>query len=192
MTGTQKRKVDKKEDEAAIPDVVAKPPPEESFFSKIRPEKAKLHTFNPKSGKWDTRCITVKMDNIPFARGALRLCYYCWLDESPVTGKPFKKDCGKEKHIFVAKLSIDPLEERATYFTDVQVQMYSRMIAEKFNAYDPPKKIEFLRAWLLELVERPSSPMYGLEKFIFGPYRKHNNNCKTQQNFIHFINTIIF
>lgn len=55
--------------------------------------------------------------------------------------------------------SIDPYEERQTYFTDIEIQMYSKMFAEWFNKYNPPKKVDFVQAYLLELIERDKSPL---------------------------------
>jgi len=95
---------------------------------------------------------------------------------------------------FVAKLSIDPAEDRDLYFVDVEMQMYSKEFANMFNTYNPPKKVDFVKAWLLELTEREGRPLCGVEKFIHGPYRKHNNNFgyvsederNTPQVFSHF------
>jgi len=76
----------------------------------------------------------------------------------------------------------------------VEIQMYSKQFAKKFNEPNPPKKVDFVSAWLLELLEREDRPLCGVEKFIDGPYRKHNNNFgyvsederNTPQAFSHF------
>ena len=77
---------------------------------------------------------------------------------------------------YVAKMSIDPYEEREAYFQDVVMQHYARAYAIRYNSYAPPKRIEILQAWLLELSERPGRPLCCAEAFIDGVYRKHNNN----------------
>ena len=72
--------------------------------------------------------------------------------------------------------------------------MYSRQWAERFNRYDPPKRIDFIACSILELIERPNQPICTVEQFIAGPYRKHNNNWgyvsederNTPQAFSHF------
>jgi len=91
--------------------------------------------------------------------------------------------------------------------------MYAKEWAKKFNSYRPPKKVEFLKAYVLELVDRETRPMYifihlfllslsisntipscGVERYIAGEYRKHNNNYgyvsederNTPQAFSHF------
>lgn len=45
-------------------------------------EKAKLWLFEPRTGKWTAEEATVRMQDSPFARGALRLCYYCTVSSS--------------------------------------------------------------------------------------------------------------
>ncbi|KAH3766122.1 eukaryotic elongation factor-2 kinase [Pelomyxa schiedti] len=168
--------------ELAVPQVIPHHPP--TSFAHVRAERAKVWLFDPRTGKWSESSATVKIETQPFARGALRMCYYCTMFSTPHS----------KEEIFVAKLSIDPFEERQTYFTDVEIQMYSKQFAELFNKYNPPKKVDFVQAYLLELVERKHSPLCGVEKYILGEYRKHNNNFgyvseeerNTPQAFSHF------
>jgi hypothetical protein len=78
--------------------------------------------------------------------------------------------------------------------TDVETQMYSKEWAERFNLYNPPKRVDFIACSVLELIDRKESPICGVERFIDGPYRKHNNNIgfvseaerNTPQAFSHF------
>ena len=37
-------------------------------------------------------------------------------------------------------------------------------------------KVDFIKACVLELIQREGNPIVGVEKFIPGPYRKHNSN----------------
>ena len=46
------------------------------------------------------------------------------------------------------------------YFIDVEIQMQSKEFARKFNLYNPPKNVDFVMAWLLELIEREGRPLY--------------------------------
>ena len=97
-------------------------------------------------------------------------------------------------HTYVAKMSIDPYEERESYFQDVITQHYARAYAIRYNSYGPPKKIDILLCWLLELKQRPGNPLCCVEVFVNGVYRKHNNNFgyvsederNTPQAFSHF------
>ena len=50
------------------------------------------------------------------------------------------------------------------------------MYADFYNAKNPPKKVDFLDAYVLELRDRPGRPICAVEKFIEGEYKKYNNN----------------
>eukprot|EP00026_Physarum_polycephalum_P005424 Phypoly_transcript_05458.p1 GENE.Phypoly_transcript_05458~~Phypoly_transcript_05458.p1 ORF type:complete len:527 (+),score=99.15 Phypoly_transcript_05458:312-1892(+) len=160
------------------PTVVASPPPD---WSTIREETALRHVFDTVKNQWSTTVVKVKLDKEPFACGGLRKCYHL-------------HDCTRPEDNYVAKLSIDPFEDHDIYFIDVEIQMHSKEFARKFNQYNPPKNVDFVMAWLLELIEREGRPLCGVETFIEGPYRKHNNNFgyvsederNTPQAFSHF------
>jgi len=95
---------------------------------------------------------------------------------------------------FVAKIAIDPNEDPSTYFRDVEAQAHCAHYARLFNSYQPPRAVRFVKAWILELVERQGRPLCAIERFISGPYKKHNNNYgyvsederNTPQAFSHF------
>jgi len=96
----------------------------------------------------------------------------------------------------VAKISMDPrdIQNRDIYFRDVEMQTVAKYYASKFNEYKPPKNVDFVNAWLLRLEGREGQPMCGVERYIAGEYRKHNNNYgyvndeerSTPQAFSHF------
>jgi len=100
------------------------------------------------------------------------------------------------KKTYVAKISMDPRDNanREVYFRDVEMQAIAAYYAKQFNEYNPPKKVDFVKAWLLQLDDREGTPICGVERFIDGPYRKHNNNFgfvsdderNTPQAFSHF------
>lgn len=79
---------------------------------------------------------------------------------------------------FVAKIAKNSTDanDRSTYFSDVEMQMYAKEWAKKFNSLDPPKKIDFASAWVVELIEREGKPLCAVENFIRGPFIKFNNN----------------
>jgi hypothetical protein len=107
-----------------------------------------------------------------------------------------KKKKEKSDSVYVAKISMDPRdnENRAIYFRDVEMQTVAKYYADQFNEYNPPKKVDFVKAWLLKLEDRQGKPLCGVERFIEGSYRKHNNNFgyvseddrNTPQAFSHF------
>lgn len=62
----------------------------------------------------------------------------------------------------VAKASKDPNEDRNTYFRDVQAQMCAKLWAAEYNSQDVPKRIDFVPAYVFELVDRPGRPLVGM------------------------------
>jgi len=100
----------------------------------------------------------------------------------------------KENFQFVAKIAHDPFEDKESYFQDVEIQSYAKEWAKKFNSYKVPKKVDFIKACIIQLVDRPYQPLCAVERFITGSYRKHNNNYgfvsederNTPQAFSHF------
>ena len=56
---------------------------------------------------------------------------------------------------YVLKMSKGPDELKQIYFDDVQMQMEANMSAELYNAEKPPKLVDFLDAYVLELKDRP-------------------------------------
>lgn len=191
--------------------VVVRPPPD---FSNIQSERAVVHTFDMETSTWLRRAVKVRIEKRSFARGSLRIAYHMTGLQSV---EQEERDRGRQRsrrrsnrsikpppdspsspvpasRSYVAKLSIDPFESRESYFADVVMQHYARAYARKYNSYGPPKPIEFLQAWLVELVDRPGQPLCACEVFVDGAYRKHNNNFgfvsederNTPQAFSHF------
>jgi len=122
----------------------------------------------------------IKVDLTPFAQGALRMAYHML-------------DLKVPEDTFVLKVSSDPNEDPEVYFRDVEMQLFAYQFAEQFNAYKPPKLVSFVKAWLVKLPRR-GNQLCAVERFISGPYRKHNNNYgfvnederNTPQAFSHF------
>ena len=50
------------------------------------------------------------------------------------------------------------------------------MYADFYNAKNPPKKVDFLDAYVLTLKDRPHKPICAVEKFIEGEYKKYSYN----------------
>jgi len=145
-------------------------------------EPAIKHAYNPRTKEWARTLINVIIQPQPFAEGNLRTAYH--MKDLSVLGNDSR---------YVLKMSKDPDEEPGSYFDDVQMQMEAKMYAELFNAHNPPKKVSFLDAYVLELKDRPGSRICAVEKFIDGEYKKYNNNWSfvddernTPQAFSHF------
>jgi hypothetical protein len=95
----------------------------------------------------------------------LRKAYHLeYVEEDQEQGGPAKTVVGKtpisQKQTYVAKISVDPYEDREVYFADVEMQMYAREWSIRFNRFKPPKPIEFIKAAVVQLVEREGSPLY--------------------------------
>lgn len=68
---------------------------------------------------------------------------------------------------FVAKLN-KKVVSRELFFEDVKMQMVARKWAAKYNDFGPPKRIDFLMSYVVELVDRtPEIITCGVE-----PYHK--------------------
>ena len=51
------------------------------------------------------------------------------------------------------------------------------MWADKFNRHKPPKKVEFIHVFLVQLLDRSDQPIYHVERYIEGSYLKYNSNA---------------
>jgi len=128
-------------------------------------ENATKITYNFETKAWNRRDIKVKVDTKPFDKGGFRLVFHLRDNSDPETA-------------YVAKLSIDPHDNktRLSYFEDVRMQAVAAYFAKKYNSFKPPKLVQFISAYVLELKQREGVPVCGVEKFIKGDYRKYNNN----------------
>jgi hypothetical protein len=158
--------------------VIARPPPN---WEELQSERAIRISFNIQNRSWTEEPTNIKVDLTPFANGALRMAYHM-LD---------LKFAGADT--YVLKVSADPNEDSQVYYRDVEMQLFAYLFAEKFNVYKPPKQVSFVKAWLVRLPRR-GNQLCAVERFISGPYRKHNNNYgfvnederNTPQAFSHF------
>ena len=74
------------------------------------------------------------------------------------------------------------------------MQMEAKAWGARFDECKPPKQVDFLQAFLIQLPERPDKPLFACERVIEGEYVKHNNNSgfveehhrSTPQAFSHF------
>ena len=145
-------------------------------------EQAIKHQFDPRTREWARTLINVVVQPRCFSEGNLRKAYH--MKDLSVAGDDSR---------YVLKMSKDPNEQTQTYFDDVQMQMEAKMYAQLYNINNPPKKVDFLDAYVLELKDRPDNPICAVEKFIEGDYKKFNNNWSwsddernTPQAFSHF------
>ncbi|KAF1789957.1 Protein kinase-like domain [Phytophthora cactorum] len=189
--------------------IVYREPPD---FSSLRERDAIKHVFDSELRKWTSSRIKVKIDTEPFAKGGLRQVFH--LQDLSIPPPTLRRDDVDEDSAmsrctsYVAKVAIDPNEDPDTYFKDVEMQAVAAKYAKLYNSYNPPRRVEFLEAWILQLIPSDvsgagdqtiesltlSGTICGVEPFIAGEYHKHNNNFgyvselerNTPQAFSHF------
>lgn len=114
-------------------------------------------------GIWKEQDAVVKLERRPFAEGGLRTVYHI-------------RNLATPDVPYVAKFSKNSSHGRVIYENDIEMQEFCRLWADKFNSENPPKKIAYVKAYLLELLDRTSSNFGILEPLIEGEYRKYSNN----------------
>eukprot|EP00899_Mesostigma_viride_P019617 jgi/Mesvir1/27657/Mv07381-RA.2 len=157
----------------------------------LKPERADRHYYCAKRKLWKSDETLVKMEAEPFAAGAMRQCYAM---------KKFSSQGGltemswKNASNYVAKRYTQPVDDNV-YYEDVKLQMQSKVYGELYNRTEPPKKVDFLQAYLVEMVNRPGRPLFCVEHHMEGAYHKYNTNSgfvsdevsrSTPQAFSHF------
>ncbi|CAI5734981.1 unnamed protein product [Peronospora destructor] len=189
--------------------IVYREPPD---FLLMRERSAIKHVFDSEHRTWTSSRIKVKIDAVPFANGGLRQVFH--LQDLSMPPPALRVDDVYEDSVmskctsYVAKIAIDPNENPDTYFKDVEMQAVAAKYAKLYNSYNPPRRVEFLEACILQLIPTGASDagdqvienltlsgtICGVEPFIAGEYHKHNNNYgyvselerNTPQAFSHF------
>ncbi|EDO36975.1 predicted protein, partial [Nematostella vectensis] len=133
-------------------------------------EIAVRHRYNAIKKSWVKDEIRIKMESVPFDQGAMRVCY-----RLKKLSNFSKHNNWKHASNYVAKSYIEEVS-RDQYFEDVRLQMDAKLWGEEYNRRDPPKKVDIFQTYIIELKERTGSPLYHLEHFIEGTYKKYNSN----------------
>jgi hypothetical protein len=166
-------------------------------WSKVPAERAIRHDYDARTTAWTRQSIVVKIAPHPFASGGMRSAHFAVI-------------VGEERSVLVAKFvhaggcccGDDEAEMRALTFQNVEQQMIARHYAAQYNKLGPPKRVDFLEASAIELVDRARARMplalriAGLEPYLAGDYVKWNSNFgwvagadnarNTPQAFSHF------
>jgi len=141
-------------------------------------------TYNPDDDVWMERKVRVFMAPKYFEKGAMRAAFKMAFD-----------NCKHRPGKYVAKLALKSRDRADTslYERDVKMQMVAKQFSTKYNALRPPKKVDFLEAFLLKLMDREGQPIVAVEQFVPGEYVKYNNNWdwaedkrNTPQSFSHW------
>ncbi|CAJ1330292.1 unnamed protein product [Effrenium voratum] len=110
---------------------------------------------------WACSEVLVRLEREPFAQGAMRICH---------------RMRALPGFNWVAKrYSSDP--DVSALESDVIMQMAAKGYAERFNACNPPKKVDFIEASVLQISERPPGMRdFAVEAFLEGSFTKHSSN----------------
>ncbi|XP_065181615.1 eukaryotic elongation factor 2 kinase-like [Sycon ciliatum] len=154
---------------------------------RCKEERARRHRFNALKCKWTVDDILVKMEEKPFAHGAMRNCFRMKKLSN------FAHEDWNHAANYVAKSYIKR-QPKDTYFDDVQLQMDAKLWGNEFNKVNPPKKVDIIQTYIIEMVDRPDKPVLCVEHLIEGNYIKYNSNSgfvsdtqrRTPQAFSHF------
>jgi len=126
--------------------------------------------YDMKTGQWISSDMYCYICPQSCGEGSLRVCYQMVAYD------------GDKRQMYVAKESKVDDEEDEVYMRDIETQELCQSFAEVYNSYNPPKRVQFLRAFLVQLSSRPPNPLTGkprlmhVEPYLPGEYKKHNNN----------------
>ncbi|KAL6044462.1 Eukaryotic elongation factor 2 kinase [Balamuthia mandrillaris] len=159
--------------------------PFEDFDTTAVPTEAALrYGFDPRTQTWHTEPVLVKIEPEPFASGAVRNAYRMkvyeghWHHGRAWVAKRYKEEVVTHQTQQQEGDEEDgkPAVLRKLYQDDVKLQMHAKYLGELYNERNPPKKVDFISVWMLEMVDRPNKELYCIEAYIEGDYVKHNTN----------------
>lgn len=164
---------------AAGDDNLVIPPPPFNIWGL---ERVLVYQYDIEQKTWIHSLIFVQEEKEPFARGGMRAVHR--MADYSCTGEARNK---------VVKFYLKPVD-RDVYFHDVMMQTIAKKFAKLYNERNPPKKVDFVDAWVVEFVERAGKDLGSVELALKGEYKKHNNNLgyvsaqerMTPQAFSHF------
>uniref|UniRef100_A0A2P2I7I4 Eukaryotic elongation factor 2 kinase-like n=2 Tax=Hirondellea gigas TaxID=1518452 RepID=A0A2P2I7I4_9CRUS len=145
-------------------------PWEKFHIGEFPTEKARRYRYKALQEKWVEDEVTIKMETVSFNHGAMRECFRMKKLSN------FSHDDWSKALNYVAKSYMDDTIKRSTYYDDVKLQMDAKLWGEEYNRHNPPKKVDIFQMAVLELYERPGSPLYHVEHYIEGKYIKYNSN----------------
>jgi hypothetical protein len=146
-----------------------------------RPERALLHTFN--GIEWKKTSTSACLERSSFAEGSMRSAVrgQVLIDGQMLdTVFKFSKFDAPRINFFKGMHSLSAHEQVILNFgmelSDVEMQFLCGQWGLYFSQIAPLHSLEFVRSYVLELVERPGRPVCGIERLIAGDFRKYNNN----------------
>ncbi|XRA97307.1 elongation factor 2 kinase [Pycnococcus provasolii] len=145
-------------------------------------EYCRRYDFDVEKQIWVKTETLLKAEATPFAEGAMRECYRMKKMSQRVVSHFFRQDWERASNYVMKRYKntegLSRKKDRARYFDDVQMQMESKFLGQLFtNERKPPKKVDFLHCFVIELPHRPGAPTFAVERFMGeGTYIKYNSN----------------
>lgn len=126
---------------------------------------------------WECSETLIKMEGDSFAKGAMRECYRM-KKMSQVNAHFFFHMAWEDCNNYVAKRYMKPDTPASVYFDDIKMQMVSKRYARLYNGLGPPKGVDFLQAFVIEVDRGGETLTFAVERAMEeeGAFVKYNNN----------------
>src|SRR3989338_992496 len=139
------------------------------------------YTYHPDTSSWSQEPVLLKIEETPFAKGALRAAHRC-LEESISTQdlgsllKTTAVDWRKARRWVVKTFLQSPErdQELVAVRSDVMGQTLAKHYGNLFNRANPARKVDFLEASYIEVAD--TGKLYAAEAYVEGEYVKYSNN----------------
>jgi hypothetical protein len=157
---------------------------------------AERHRYDAARGAWTVDLVLVKLEDAPFASGAMRVCFRSKklstfggghlagddgeYGDDDAEHNPRSRSLWRRAPNFIAKRykKAAPL---ASYRRDVRMQMDAKRLAEAYDRTGPPKPVDMLAAAVLVVRPRAGDPAppvpYAIEAYCRGEFVKHSSNA---------------
>jgi elongation factor 2 kinase len=194
--------------EAAAKAVAQGDPWTKHHIERIAAERVIRHIYEPETKTWRQEETIVKMEKDPFAHGAMRHCYRMKKRNPPPQSSsnhrfhnyhwnhPATNYVAKAYHV---DGEIDTSEAaKEAVRNDIALQYEAAHWAKRFNEHKPPKSVVFIRAYAIEMPDRPGKPWFAVERFISGKdsfgagFTKHNTNSGYVDEDLHRVTPQVF
>ncbi|TPP58191.1 Eukaryotic elongation factor 2 kinase [Fasciola gigantica] len=152
-------------------------------------EIAQRYRYNAVKKKWIEDTVQIRIEERSFSRGAMRECFRA----KKLSNFSRSNDWCHASNL-VAKRYIEKVDPDV-YFDDVCLQMDAKLWGEEFSRHPAiARKVDIAQMCVIKMINRPDQPLYHLEHFMEGTYRKYNSNSgfvddvarNTPQAFSHF------
>jgi elongation factor 2 kinase len=140
-------------------------------------ENATKKEYDAVSGAWKAdEEVDVLMGKVSVDKGSIRECFQCKVRHRTRAQSTEGWYHGSKNYFAKRFLPERGIAEEAA-LDDVKMQMTAKFYGDRFNSWLPPKKIDFLQCFVIQLHERPGKPIYFVEHFVEGTFEKHNSNA---------------